>query len=121
MQLEHIQTHTVAVGAEVFGAEAMNSKEECLLAMAEEMLELLHAADLPFSKLADLVHNQYFCRPKGEVPQEVACVQFTLYAFAAVNGIKVEQELLAELTRVLENKAAIRAKHDAKPTFMRKI
>jgi hypothetical protein len=114
-----LQEHTVSAGTEVFGVENMTNPEERLLRFAEEFFELVRAAGMPFDKLAAMLCYEYYVRKKGDVPQEIAGVQCTLYSLAEVLGYDVRIETLKEIERILAKKEECRAKHAAKPVTMK--
>jgi hypothetical protein len=119
MHMHHLQAHTVETGVQVFGEANMINKEERLLRMTEEFFELIRAAGLKFKDAAAMLSYEYYERPRGEVSQEVAGVQCTLFSFAEAHGIDIETVTLKELARVLNKKEEARAKHAAKPASMR--
>jgi hypothetical protein len=120
MHLHDLQDHAAEACRQVFGEANMTSKEERDLRFAEESIELMAARGLSFSKVLSLMCHEYFERPAqgkgpGEVPQEIAGTLVTLLNLATVNEVDAEEVTLNELSRILQNKKAIRAKHDAKP------
>lgn len=114
-----LQAASVAIGTEVFGEANMISKEERLLRFTEEALELIRAAGMKFDQLAAMMVYEYYQRSPGELSQEIAGTQCTLYSLADANDVDVRIVTLKELDRVLAKKDHCRAKHAAKPASMR--
>jgi hypothetical protein len=110
-----LQAHSVEACREVFGEKNMLSRAERILRFAEESAELLHAVGLTFEQYCSIIAYEYFKREKGEVSQEIAGVQTTLYGLANVYNVDVRLVSIKEIDRIIANKEKIRAKHNAKP------
>jgi NTP pyrophosphatase (non-canonical NTP hydrolase) len=110
-----LQQHSVDACREVFGEKNMLSRAERILRFAEESAELLKAVGLSYEQLCAIIAYEYFKRDKGEVSQEIAGVQTTLYGLANVFDVDVRLVSIKEIDRILANKDKIRAKHNAKP------
>lgn len=119
MHVHELQANVVKVGTDVWGAENATNPQERLFRMAEEFIELLRAAGLSWNQLGMISTREYFDKPVGELEQEVGGATSTLLAFANSRGIDVEEQVLLDLSNLLENKEAARAKHAAKPASMR--
>jgi hypothetical protein len=109
-----LQAHSVAACREVFGEKNMLSRAERILRFAEESTELLNAVGLPYEQLCSIIAYEYFKRERGEVSQEIAGVQTTLYGLANVFDVDVRIVSIREIDRILANKDKIREKHNAK-------
>jgi NTP pyrophosphatase (non-canonical NTP hydrolase) len=110
-----LQQHSVDACREVFGEKNMLSRAERILRFAEESAELLKAVGLSYEQLCAIIAYEYFKRDKGEISQEIAGVQTTLYGLANVFDVDVRLVSIKEIDRILANKDKIRAKHNAKP------
>lgn len=117
-----LQAHVVETGKEVFGEANMTDCEERALRFTEEALELIRACGVRFETVAAMLAHEYYCRQIGHIPQEIAGTHSTLLSLADSLDIDARIVTLKECDRVLANKEACRAKHNAKPEmFARKI
>lgn len=112
-----LQDKTVAVGRKVFGDANLDDPRERAFRFGEEAMELLRACGLSFKEIASLLCNE-FQRPAGEISQEIAGVQCTLFGLASAHKVDVYDVTEKEIERVFANRNKIRAKHDAKPAHL---
>ncbi len=111
------QDYTVACAREVFGEINMDDQRERVLRFGEEAMELMRAAGLSFKDIAALACYE-FTRPKGELKQEIAGTQVTLFGLASAHKVDVGEEVAKECARILSKKDECRAKHAAKPASL---
>jgi NTP pyrophosphatase (non-canonical NTP hydrolase) len=86
-------------GVRAFARTCANYRVRALR-LAEEVVEMAQALDVPEEQLADLVRVVY-ARPRGEAFQEVGGVQVRLVVLCAALGIDPDEALEAEVRRVL--------------------
>jgi hypothetical protein len=114
------QLIAVEVGTAVFSRANMTCVRERALRFFEEACEAARAAGLDREDMEHMV--DYECsRPVGDVPQEIAGVQLTLFALSNVLGIDAEHETEKEIIRLLQNIDKLRAKHATKPELLRAV
>ncbi len=113
------QDYTVACAREVFGELNMDDQRERVFRFGEEAMELMRSAGLKFSDVMALAHEEFMVKPTaGELKQEIAGVQVTLFGLASSHKIDVGQEVATECARILAKKDLCRAKHNAKPAHL---
>jgi hypothetical protein len=117
-QIRQLQKEVDVTGREVWGDANQDSKHERILRFGEEALELMRAGGLRHSEICALLAYE-FSREVGELSQEIAGVQNTLFGVATANGVDVYDAVQKEIQRVLARKDECRAKHDAKPSRLK--
>lgn len=115
---ETTQERVVRIGSEVFGRPSMTDPMERALRFGEEAMEVLRACGVPYSLVLDLLNYEYSKMVPGEIPQELAGAQVTLYALADVHGVPLDRATEVEIKRVRDNKEKCRAKSAAKPDHL---
>ena len=116
---ESTQKVIVRIGAEVFGAANMVSRDERLKRFMEEAVELVRAAGLSSEAILKVVEYE-LGRPVGpDVNQELGGAGVTLYALADALGQDLDTQIVTEIRRVEANKDRCRAKHAAKPSSVK--
>jgi sugar phosphate isomerase/epimerase len=109
------QKFVVEVGMAAFGESNLTDPKERALRFYEEANEAARAAGLSYDEMLNVLDYEW-SRPAGELSQELAGAQLTLFSLAAVNGIDLEAVTDAEIIRILRNIDACRAKHKLKPS-----
>lgn len=92
------QSDAFAWGGRTFGEINLNKRERARR-FIEEALELVQAAGLPLSSVADIAHHVYE-KPPGEPAQEAGGVGVTLLMLCQVLGISADFAERKELARV---------------------
>jgi hypothetical protein len=84
-----------------FGSTSFESLPERSKRSLEEAIELAQACGVPLAEVEELVAYVYG-RPVGEIPQEIAGLQLTLFALAESAGLSLDDLVGKEIKRVLE-------------------
>ena len=101
-----------------FPSKVIDSKEERAMRFLEESLELVQALGLTQAQaLAVAMH--VFGRPVGYVSQEIGGVMVTLAALCHTADDDMRLSGERELARVWTKIGMIRAKHEAKPAYIK--
>lgn len=87
-------------GERAFGREHIRDPRVRALRLAEEVVELAQALDVPEEQMARLVGAVY-ARPRGTAFQELGGVQVCLAVLCDALGIDPDESLVAEVRRVL--------------------
>lgn len=87
-------------GERAFGREHMRDPRVRALRLAEEVVELAQALNVPRAQMVKLVEVVY-SRPAGQPYQELGGVQVCLAVLAAAIGADPDAALEAEVRRVL--------------------
>lgn len=118
-QMRALQKNVYEIGRLVFGGANVDDQHERALRFGEEAMECLRAAGLKMSDVMALAYHEFHEKPvAGDLFQEIAGAQNTLFALASSHKIDVFNVTQAEILRVLEKKDQCRAKHDAKPAHL---
>lgn len=102
-----------------FGLQTANFLPERNLRFLEESLELVQSLGMTKAEVMNMV-NYTYRRPAGEPAQEVGGVLITLAALASSANLNMNKCGMVELERVEANVSKIRAKHNLKPSDIRK-
>jgi hypothetical protein len=97
------------------GEGILFDRKERAMRILEEAAELAQCEGVTMGE-ADAVTARVFSRPKGDAPQEMAGVLFTLLVYSWVTKYDLELALLRELERVEDPMMIrrVRAKHEDK-------
>jgi hypothetical protein len=110
-----LQRNVEVVGRVVFGDANIDDQRERILRFGEEAMELMRSAGLKMSDVMALAYEEFLEKPvAGELSQEIAGVQNTLFALATSHKVDVYEVCITEIERMLNNKDKCRTKHDAK-------
>lgn len=99
-----------------FSREKVESPLERVNRMYEEATELAQAMGLTQDGAKSMV-DQVYSRPPGEIPQEIAGLELSLYALADALNYDMRALRDHELERCWANIDKIRRKNTQKPTF----
>lgn len=115
MNISEYQARASLWCRECFGEMTLMDKQERVLRLLEESLELAQALGAqPIDVIATA--NYVFSRPSGEPRQELGGLMTVLSALATAHRMDISNEALTELNRIEqpEMMEKIRAKHAAK-------
>ncbi len=84
---------------EMFGEESLSDKDERVLRVLEEALELAQALGITREKASSLADRVY-SRPVGEPVQKVSGVGITIFAMAESLGVDALQVMETEYARI---------------------